>query len=148
MRILIVEDDENKREQIISHLKERDSKCEIIERRSYQSGLKEIVMNSCDVILLDMSMPTYDKSPTESGGRPRPFGGREILNQMESRGLAIPVIVVTQFETFGEDPTTLSLSELDDELRKNHEHIYRGAVYYNTALNNWRDDLADLLEDM
>ena len=145
MRILIIEDDQNKRRQLVEFLCNTFPKCCVDEKFSYQSGLKEILRGGYDLILLDMSMPTYDISPNERGGRPRVFGGKEILRQMQRRGLVIPVVIVTQFESFGDADEAVSLSELCEQLGKDYGSIYRGFVYYNAALDNWKRDLEDIL---
>ena len=144
MNTLIVEDDENKRKQISEFLKSEIPDIYIAERKSYQSGLKEILKGNIDLILLDMSMPTYDISSTEAGGRPRPFAGRDILRYMDRKKIKVPVIIVTQFETFGEAEETISLSELQTMMEKNHTNTYKGTVYYNASLNSWKDDLKNV----
>jgi hypothetical protein len=62
--------------------------------------------------------------------------------------LNIPVIVVTQFETFGDPPEMKRLDDLDAELKAQYGHIYRGAVYYHAAIQGWRQDLLRLLNDL
>ena len=146
MRVLVVEDDENKRQQLVRHLLGLCAATDVVQKRSYQSGLRGIVAGGFDRILMDMSMPTYDKSENESGGRFRPFAGREIMEQMDRRGLRTPVIVVTQFETFGEGESRMSIRELEAGLRHNYPEVFHGIVYYNPALKNWSDVLTGLLD--
>lgn len=145
MKLLIVEDDENKRQHLIKHLNEEYGGLEVVERRSYQSGLKEIVRGGYDAIVLDMTMPTFDKSPVESGGLLKHFAGREILGQMERRSVTIPVIVFTAFDQFGEGASRKSLAELRAELQTGYPQLYRGAVSYDASLNDWKLQLNDLL---
>jgi CheY-like chemotaxis protein len=144
MKILIIEDDQNKIKQISEYVKTIMPDNKICEKRSYQSGLKEIQNGNYDVVLLDMSMPTFDISPQETGGRPRQFAGKEILMQMKRKKLKTSVIVVTQFERFGEN-NGITLSQLKEELKGIYEGVYVGTVYYNAALNNWKEELKDML---
>lgn len=146
MRILIIEDDQNKIKILTEFLASLIPKSQIIVKFSYQSGLKEIIIGGYNIILLDMSMPTFDITPQEPGGTPRPFAGKEILRQMERRKIEIPVIVVTQFEKFGEGSSTIILSELKNELSKFNKDIYVGTVYYNPGLNNWKEELTTMLK--
>lgn len=148
MRVLVVEDDENKRQQLVRFLLHKDHTMPITQMRSYQSGLREILTRQFDRILLDMSMPTYDKSENETGGRFRPFAGREIMEQMDRRGLRTPVIVVTQFESFGEGASRMALHELEERLKADFPAIFWGTVYYNPALNTWADSLTRLLSNI
>src|SRR5258708_830765 len=107
MRLLVVEDDENKRTQILGFLGERFSWVKVVAAESLQSGLKLIVSDQFDLILLDMTLPTFDVGIDEDGGRPRAYAGREILRQMDRRKIATPVIVLTQFDRFGEGNNAL-----------------------------------------
>lgn len=145
MNILIIEDDQNKIKQIVEYVKTIYDSPSIIKRFSFQSGLKEIINSNFDIIILDMSMPTFDITENDSGGRPKPFAGREILRQMKRRNIKIPVIIVTQFERFGELSTEINLAELKEELYKNFLDNYLGTVYYNPALNSWKDELGEIL---
>lgn len=146
MRILIIEDDQNKIKHIIEFIKESIKSSEINKTFSYQSGLKEIVKGSYDLVVLDMSMPTFDITDSDGGGRPKPFAGREILRQMKRRGITIPVIIVTQFERFGELSSSITLPELKQELLEKFVGIYLGTVYYNPAIKGWKDEFSILLK--
>ena len=70
MRILLVEDVEGKANSIIACIKEAFPGCEVETRSSYHSAAKEIFLNHANyqLILLDMSMSTYDKNIEELGG--------------------------------------------------------------------------------
>jgi CheY-like chemotaxis protein len=145
MNVLIVEDDENKVSQLAQFLKEvmPDAKAEVA--HSLQSGLRRIRNTVPDLVLLDMTLPTYDVGPDEPGGDTHPFGGREFLRQIRRFKITVPVIVITQFETFGSGPEATTLKALDDELARNHPDVYRGAVYYHAAIQSWKDQLKKLL---
>lgn len=145
MKILIIEDDQNKLKQISEFITQQFPDTQIVARFSYNSGIKEIFRMNHDIILLDMTMPTFDISPHEVGGRPRIYGGKDILRQMERRKINIPAIIVTQFEKFGEGSNTKSLSDLCEELEREHKNNYLGYVYYNAALDEWKDDLKNIL---
>jgi CheY-like chemotaxis protein len=148
MPILIVEDDQNKLQQLREFLSQTCPALQIVETHSYQAGLRELISQRFDFAILDMSMPTYDITPGEPGGRPRIFGGRELIEQMERRGIFIPAIVFTQFETFRESETTLTIKELSDRLREEHPRLYAGTVYYNPAFDSWKGALQAMIEEI
>lgn len=114
----------------------------MISRLSYQTGLKEVERGQADWVVLDMTMPTYDVTPSERGGRTRFFGGREILRAIARRKLPARVIVVTQFESFGEGKQKKTLSELSQELRRDFPDNYVDTVFYHPAQTEWREKLA------
>ena len=142
MRILIVEDDENKSVQLDRFVRDTFPDAELCSTRSLQAGVRRIRTEPFDLVLLDMTLPNYEAGPDEpGGGTTHSFGGREFLKQMERFDVSTPVVVVTQFETFGKPPQSLNLEELDAQLRREHGGIYRGAVYYHASIHGWRDVL-------
>lgn len=141
MKLLIAEDDENKRTQVTSFIRSNWPEFQINEAKSYQSSLRKIVQAEIDLIILDMTMPTFDISAEEDGGRPQAYAGRDILRQMARRDITIPVVVLTQFDKFGEGNAILTRAELDAQLRESHSERYYGMVYYDVALEGWKDAL-------
>jgi len=144
--VLIVEDDENKSQQLDSFVREVVPDACIVVAKSYNSGLKEILSIHQDIVLLDMTLPTYDIGLSEEGGRPKHYGGRLILQQMQRRFIETPVVVVTQFDVFGTGADKLTREELDTQLKKDHPSIYLGTVYYNAAVEGWKGQLRRYLE--
>jgi len=146
MKILIVEDDQFKIESLAGLLSERlGALVETTEARSYTSGAIALSSSSFDLALLDMSMPTYDKNLEEAGGPRRIYGGQDILRQMKRKRILTPAILVTQFESFGEEPNTVSLRELSKSLFRDFPEMYKGYVYFNASYDDWRDELASLI---
>ena len=145
MKILVVEDDEAKRVQLGQFLRREFPDMDIHEERSLQSGLRYVRQNRLDLVLLDMTLPTYDAGPGESGGETHVFGGREFRRQLDRFDISVPVIVVTQFETFGQGTRTIELSKLDQALREEHGSQYRGSVYYHAAIHGWEEELKSLI---
>jgi CheY-like chemotaxis protein len=146
MRILIIEDDENKRKQLEGFLTGIVSECSIDICESYNSGLRSVLSNEVpDIVVLDMTMPTYDIGLDEDGGRPQHYAGRAILRQMKRHAVTIPVVVVTQFDIFGEGEERMTREELDAQLRRDHSDVYLGTVYYNAAVDGWKNSLGSII---
>ena len=145
MNILIIEDNQNKLRQIQELLFSVYSNFNITCKFSYQSGLKELVEGNYTIAILDMTLPTYDISPSEDGGRLRVYGGKEILRQIARKNIIVKTIIVTQFDRFGETNNTISLNKLIEELDDEYSDINLGAVYFNSAVNNWKDELISII---
>jgi hypothetical protein len=143
--LLLVEDDEQKLDQIRLFLGESFPEYELSVQRSFQSGLKAISENPPTLLLLDMTLTTFDIGQDEEGGRPRPYGGREILEHMEEGGIAVQCIVVTQYSAFGTTSNKMTLADLDHELSTLFPGIYRGTVYYHAATESWKGTLRDMI---
>lgn len=148
MKLLIIEDDEIKRNELMKYISSSIPSATIETAKSYQSGLKAIIAKQYKIIILDMTMPTFDIGLEEPGGRPQAYAGREILRQMDRRDIKIPVIVVTQFDRFGEGKDKLTLEELDGQLKMAHPMNYKGSVYYNTTSDSWKSELLSTLKNI
>jgi DNA-binding response OmpR family regulator len=147
MKILLVEDDDNKRTQLTEFVSDILPSSTLTVARSLQSGIRKIRADLVDLVLLDMTLPTYDVGRDEYGGSTHAFGGWEFLKELRRFKLQVPVIVVTQFETFGSGPELTTLSALDAGLRKDFPGIYRGAVYYHAAIESWKERLKQVIDE-
>jgi len=145
MRLLLIEDDELKRLAVVDFLRSVLSDLVITEAHSFQSGLRRIVDGHYDLILLDMTMPTFDIDEAEDGGRPQSYAGRELLRNMKRRGISVPTLVVTQFDRFGVGREALTLEALDAELRRGYPQIYLGSVFYGAGDEEWKRRLREVL---
>lgn len=143
--VLIVEDDPNKEAAIRSAILSTFPELRIEVRRSYQSGLAFAITEKPQIVLLDMTLPTWQDPNQDASGRARPFGGEEILRRLRKRGVRTRAIVVTQFESFGEGPEAKSLGALDAALRRDYPNLYCGYVFYEPTGTSWRGPLLDYL---
>lgn len=149
MIFLIVEDDENKGEQITRFLEEAYPSAALTLVRSLQSAVRYVKRNRPTLIVLDMTLPNYDASPDEpGGGNVHSFGGQEFLRQMDRFEIDVPVVVFTQFETFGKPPQKMGLTELDEKLRSEHPSVYMGSVYYHASIQSWEEHLKSIIDSI
>lgn len=140
MRILIVEDESSKFEQLSNViLTVFTENVTIISSESLLSAILNIAENDVyDLAILDMSMPNYDISDEEpTGGDSESFAGRELMFQMKLRSKLCPIIVVTQYQSF--EKGLRDLNDLDREFKQEFPRHYLGCVYYNAAVDGWVD---------
>lgn len=146
MNILIIEDDNNKHEHIVQHIHHGYPGSLFTSKKSYQSGLRDLIKNSYDFVILDMSLPTYDiDPPREQGGPFRTFAGEEILFEIKRRSISHKVLIVTQFESFGEGETYITLPELTTKLLSKFPGLCLGAIYYNAFETSWKDEVCKII---
>jgi len=144
MKILLVEDDQFKARRLEKLLKSFDQTAQVEWTHSVTSSTQALERAPRDLVVLDMSLPTFDVGPRESGGKPQGFGGREVMRFMLHNDIETPVIIVTQFEKFGEAGKETDLPTLADSLRTEFPALFRGVVYYDAASEKWRDELRRL----
>lgn len=148
MKILIVEDDHDKIEKIHEFLVEKyGTEILIVVSESLRSALQTIQSTSnIDLIILDMSLPNFDINKEEpGGGTPESFAGKELMAQMSLRKINIPVVVLTQYAVFDEGKITLD--ELKSGFINDFKAFYLGAVYYNAAVDGWKVELSDMIDN-
>jgi CheY-like chemotaxis protein len=139
-RILLIDDNPRKSRQLVDFLTEATD-AEVVEKRSYQSGARAALLENNDLIIVDMTMPTFDVRGKETGGRERRYAGRHLLRQLQRKHLTTPTIVVTQFEQFGEGAELVTLDELRVQLAQEFPTCYMQAIYYQPADSRWREEL-------
>jgi CheY-like chemotaxis protein len=146
MRLLFVEDDDDKCGKVVQEVAGIATDIEFVRARSFDSALRKLVFQGgqIDAVLLDMSMPNYDNSLEP----PENFAGRDLLRQAKLRGISKPTVVITALDSFGTPPDQLSREQLDVELAKEFSPSYRGLVYYSSAHDVWRQELRRLLHQL
>lgn len=146
MNILIIEDNRSKLRQIKEFTKKNYPESSVHDALSYTAGLRRVYDEKWDLLLLDMSLPVYDMSQQETGGDRKSIAGKEIMKRMIHRKIFIPTIVITQFDTFGENE--LSIKTLNDEFKENLNEVWRGTINYEDSTNKWIIELKRLLEEI
>lgn len=140
MKILLVEDDSLKRKQINNYLEEQ-LHFTVLNASSLNEGLRKMVRESIDVILLDMSLPTFSLADSENFN---PYGGIKFLEEMKRKNNQTPVIIITQYEIIGEGNNKKSSVDIDNECKELFDN-YIDMIIYSSSLQ-WEDRLKKDLE--
>ena len=145
MKILLVEDVTNKAQRICNCIYNAFLDSEIIIKESYHSASVEIVKHhqDYDIVLLDMSMPSYDSSEEESGGVPEAIAGRRILEKMFLKEITTKVIVVTMYDKFEGE----KLVEMDKSFQETYKDFYYGYVFFSFENADWQLQLIKMIKD-
>ena len=70
-RVLIVDDDTFKRDNIVSLLSKMSGEYNVVAEKALNPGLRRLLSETFDIILLDMSLPVFDLSDPQ-GEQPQP----------------------------------------------------------------------------
>lgn len=143
MRVLIIEDNRSKLDAIRKFLIETYHDIDIHDALSYTAGLRRLYDEAWDYLLLDMSLPVYDMSLQDSGGDKKPVAGKEIMRRMIRRSIIVPTIIITQFDTFGENGVTIE--KLNEEFALHMRAVWKGTVNYGKT--SWMKDLKEILDN-
>lgn len=143
MKVLIIEDDELKYQHIFNYCKEILSSAEFVWKKSFQTGLNELLNFHYDLILLDMSMHIYEKSAEEGGGSFETYAGRMILSEIDINEVETKVIVITGYDIYNDGKT---LSTLKHELREEFGEFYLDTLYFIGSEEKWKNKLSQLIK--
>lgn len=145
-KILLVEDLPEKAEEIKKEILGNIPNIELIEKSSYHSAIEEIYCNYNEyfLILLDISMSTFDVDIEENGGLPEALAGKRILEGMYLRDIPTKVKVVTMYESFD----GRKIQELDKELREDNPDSYDGFIFFSFKKSEWKKQLIDYINNL
>ncbi|MDB5824996.1 MAG: hypothetical protein JWR21_3700 [Herminiimonas sp.] len=148
MQILLIEDSDGKRQSIQSLVEKEYPSARLIHAHSVRSAIDTISDSPLDLIIADMSLPTYDIEVRERGGTPRPFGGIEIFEHMERLGLEVPILVVTSYPTIIDGNQSVSFASLSKQLKLDFQKSFLGMVYFDSAYTSWERDITSALKQL
>lgn len=146
MNILVIEDNPLKREKIVEYLS-LEPKNRVKEAASYNSGLTIAAEETFDLIILDMSMPTFDRSDTTHGGRFRAVAGKDIATRLKRANRLVPFVVLTGYTDFSTDSQNLSLEQIDSLLAE-LGGCYRGCIFFDSTNSQWKEKLTQVIEKL
>ncbi|MCQ2320627.1 MAG: response regulator [Bacteroidales bacterium] len=142
MKILLVEDDEHKMNDIITYLKTIIKDVIIDTAYSIASGVGAAIDNQYDIILLDMNIPNFDITETSDGGKSYKNGGEIIVKELLDEDVDFRCAIVTQYETFNNE----TIDQIGQRMKELCGDNYFGYVKYSTSDNSWKDSLKKLIE--
>jgi CheY-like chemotaxis protein len=147
-KILFIEDNLIKLEAVLNVLNSNIPNAVIITKDSFRSGLKELMDNSFDILLLDMSLPTWDREGVKKQEGFERFGGETIMREMKRKSKLTPTVVITMFSEFGIGKSFIDLVDLDRHLKSEFKEFYKGFVKYSSSERKWEDELKTVLGDL
>lgn len=148
MKILIIEDDKLKAEEVINFVETNFSgKCSIDLCDSYRSGLRRIMKEKFDLLLLDMSLPTRSTSNSSNQGYER-FGGYAILNEMKRKKKTIPTILITMYKEFGGKGNFIDLKTLSNLCKDSFDPFFIDSVFYSSGEDGWKEKLITFINKL
>jgi hypothetical protein len=92
-----------------------------------------------------MTLPTFDITKMEDGGSLMHYAGKDILNQLRRKNIVLKIIIITQYDYFGEGSERLTRNELDFILKNENYKHYLGMVYFSVTQVSWKSELKKLM---
>jgi CheY-like chemotaxis protein len=145
MKILLVEDDEFKATDIAKVLAESLPDATVQRAMSVTSALRAIDSERFSLVILDMSLPTFELTGPGGGGSPQGQGGIEVLRLARRLGNLSPFIIVTQYPDIEIDGRDVPLSEASMALQNRFGLEVKICLLYEFDHDAWRDPLRECL---
>lgn len=146
--VYIVEDEEPKYVHIRNYVEKIMPGVTVTHAKSVTSAVNLLEDFLPNLLILDMSLPTFDITVEESGGRPQGFGGIEVLREMLIEKWFCPTIVITGYSAFQRDSIQkVTLDELSEELMIEFPAFLRGVLHFNSSFSEWQVELRMIIEN-
>jgi len=140
LNVLLVEDDEYKRRQIISFLNDEEWCSSVVFASSVVSGINRIDESGFDLVILDMALPNYDGGTDAAQG----LGGIAVFRYLQQLSPKTPVLVLTQFEALREGSALVDIKTLDERLKEEFGSQFTALAQYKVASDEWREQVREI----
>lgn len=144
-RVLLVEDSDYKRSRVQEFVVSILPGVHLDVAASFNSAAQALDTGRYELVVMDISLPTYDRSPVESGGRFRALGGRELARKIVRRRLQSRIVFLTQFDSFSDDVHSHNLKSLADTLRADCGAQFAALIYFDSSTSSWKEQLERVL---
>ncbi len=149
-QILIVEDNVYKRDKIKEYFLKTCPGINIDEAYSFTSGWQLVNSNSLkyDLLVLDMSLPSFDIDQNEDGGDFKALGGKELARKLVRRKITTPFIFLTNYKVFSDTLYSYTFDELKKELLSAYPKQCIGFIFYSNRSSEWREYISKLSKEL
>lgn len=141
LNVLIIEDDAFKESALKEVLLQIDGRFDFETAVSVQTAVSAIRTRKFDLVLLDMSLPSHDRSRGKGNPTSMPSGGLEILLTLNRLKRPDPVIVVTQYPEVDLDGSLIPIDDVKGALLKIVNIDLLSVVHYDQTDDSWKDVL-------
>ena len=130
MKILLVEDEVHKRDEMIQCVQEVFGvPPEMVD--GVRSAVLMVIEADFDIIILDMALPTFGESSIDNmTGHDQAQGGIEVLRALKFKGKYSKIIIVTQYPDFYIGSTKVKLKDASKIINdKYNQQVLAGVLY-------------------
>lgn len=143
MKVLCIEDNEEKYLDICEQLNKFHSISKIVWAQNGNDGLRYLTVEDFDLLILDMSLPINSFST----GKDMLYG-ECILDEIKRSRKNIKVVVVTGFDQFEYKTNRLTYAELHERLKKKFNKYLWGMIYYDQSSIEWSNTLDEIINNL
>lgn len=148
MKILLVEDETHKRDEICKCVTDvYGGLPEIVDGVS--SAVLKVMESDYDLVILDMALSTFgENSDDRKKGHDQAQGGIEVLRALKSIKKSTKIIIITQYPDFYIGGTKVKLKDSPKIINEKYSQEVIGAILYHYKSNSTLQRLATLLRNL
>ena len=145
MRILLVEDEEHKRDEIIQYVQQvYDFSPDVVD--GIRSAIMQIMEVDYDLIILDMALPTFGGNAADNNkGHDQAQGGIEVLRVLKLEKKSTKIIIVTQYPDFYIGGIKVKLKDSPKIIYDKYNQKVIGAVLYHYKSKTTQQRITSIL---
>ncbi|GGY48847.1 response regulator [Pseudoduganella albidiflava] len=147
-KILLVEDNPYKQSRILDFLNSLDGSIQITTAASFTSACQRVLEQDFTLIVLDVSLPTYDRSASDSGGKFRILAGREIARKLTRAKSKTKIVFLTQYSSFSDKGNSYTFDSLAKQLRLDCGDSFVGMVFFDATSALWKEALESIVKEI
>lgn len=137
IKILVVEDNPIKVKSIESFLKEINFTLKVDYVLTPSEAIQNLKSLKYDFLILDMSLPAYSEESHIIGS----LSGKQILQTMKHKNIAVPTVILTQWDVFGHHDATISLDSLTKDLKEKFNKFLLDVVFWDSSSDLWKENI-------
>lgn len=145
MNVLLVEDDNFKKELIVKALNAEFSNAKFTYAKSVQHAVVEVQRKVFDLIVLDIALPSHDSRAGGSQPLSQPAGGVELLLELSFEDRADKVIIVTMYPEIEFNGKLYPLSSFAKIVLEELGLKIDGVVHFNALEKKWERELLEII---
>lgn len=146
MKILLVEDEVHKRDEILTCVRSvLGVEPDIAD--SVSSAVLKVLNEPYDLILLDMALATYGEAAEDNlKGHDQAQGGIEVLRALKMASRKSIIIIITQYPDFSVAGVKVKLKNSKDLILSRYGQVVAGTVLYHYKTPSTMDKLGSILK--
>ncbi|MDF1717830.1 MAG: response regulator [Antarcticimicrobium sp.] len=148
-RILIIEDDEFKANDIQSLLKRELPTYAVLVVGDVGSGVKALRGSVFDLVILDIALPSRQLRPGGGSTASLLSGGVEIIYRLEEENRSVPVVILTQYPDIEIEGEQVPVSKMRSVPERYFDaNIVACIRYMREDQASWTTTLSNVLKDL
>lgn len=145
-RILLIEDDGFKEEAVATLLSSLVPAEKIVCERSVQTAVVRIADGPYQLIILDVALPSHDRTRGVGAPTSMPSGGIEILLELDQLKRRDPILILTQYPEVEIGGELVKLQNVIPRLRQEIDVNMIGLVHFDRTNSEWCKSILSIVE--